>query len=360
MEKTKAIILANLDKHSHFNEYFKIVDIIETNEELNPDICIESCKALVEGISKTILIQLDVTKTVENIDDDDLPKVFKNAIRVLSENCEDIEGDFVSRFSAIIQVLGEIRNKRGDISHGRMAPKFIFSSKKIATTVKQMTDSMLEYILEHYFSIDFSVSTLNYEDDTMLEYNTWLDEGLEFPIKKAKYSKLLFENDYDEYESRYYDEFIKSKEEEVVEEIASDQEKIDESIESILEMEIESTEVVENEDIEEFSSFDDDEETQVSTENKTPTKQLVNKFDEETFWNEKKHESIQRFAHENDLNREGLEELIENYLFSEMDPLRDEVVAIMNVKPKLHERQQVTKELVGRIIELANKLKEGK
>lgn len=332
MEKTKAIILANLDKHSHFNEYFKIVDIIETNEEVNPDICIESCKALVEGISKTILIQLDVTKTAENIDDDDLPKVFKNAIRVLSENCEDIEGDFVSRFSAIIQVLGEIRNKRGDISHGRMAPKFIFSSKKIATTVKQMTDTMLEYILEHYFSIDFSVSTLNYEDGTMEEYNSWLDEGIEFPIKKAKYSKLLFENDYDEYESRYYDEFIKSKEEEIGEEIDSDQEKIDEPIESILK--IESTEVDEKK-----------------------VQKLVSTFDEETFWNDIKHERIRAFALENDLDIEGLEEVIESYLFSEMDHLRDEVVAIMNVKPKLQERQPVTKELISKIIELADLLR---
>lgn len=163
MNKTISIISNNLDKYSHFEEYFKIVELINLNEFVNPDICIESCKALVEGISKTILIDLDNTRTTENIDKDDLPKLFKDAMRVLSENCDDIEGDFASRFSAIMQVIGEIRNKRGDISHGRMAPKFIFSSAKLATTIISMTDSMLEYILEHYFSIEVKKSNLEYE-----------------------------------------------------------------------------------------------------------------------------------------------------------------------------------------------------
>ena len=118
-----------------------------------------------------------------------------------------------------------------------------------------------------------------------------------------------------------------------------------------------SKENIEISDNEEFISSDGNEEPDESQINITSAKQLINKFDEETFWNEKKHESIQRFAHENNLNSEGLEELIENYLFTEKDPLRDEVVAIMNEKPKLQERQQVTKELISKIIELADLLR---
>ena len=353
MEKTKSIILTNIDKHSHFSEYFKIVEIIEANEFVNPDICIESCKALVEGISKTILIQLDVTKTPDNIDDDDLPKIFKSAIKVLSEKCEDIEGDFVSRFSAIIQVLGEIRNKRGDISHGRMAPKMVFSSKKISTTVKQMTDTMLEYILEHFFSIDFTEANLIYDDEKMIEYNTWLDESLEFPIKKAKYSKLLFENDYDEYESRYED-FLKYKEN--VEETVT----ISEDLKINIVNENEILNQIEGELgalTEQHSSFDGEYEEIDNQINQSSAEQLVNKFDEDTFWSKRKQETILSFAHENHLNFEGLEELIENYLFTEKDPLRDEVVAIMKEKPKLQERQQVTRELISKIIELADLLR---
>ena len=116
MVKVREIIKKNIDRQSHFEEYFKIIDIIQANEFINPDICIESCKALIEGISKTIIINLDNTKTSDNIDDDNLPKLFKESMNLLSKNCVDIEGDFVVRFSAIIQVLGEIRNKRGDIS----------------------------------------------------------------------------------------------------------------------------------------------------------------------------------------------------------------------------------------------------
>lgn len=355
MEKTKSIILANIDKHSHFSEYYKIVEIIEANEFVNPDICIESCKALVEGISKTILIQLDVTKSPDNIDDDDLPKVFKNAIKVLSEKCADIEGDFVSRFSAIIQVLGEIRNKRGDISHGRMAPKMVFSSKKIATTVKQMTDTMLEYILEHFFSIDFSEANLIYDDEIMIEYNTWLDDSLEFPIKKAKYSKLLFENDYDEYESRYED-FLKYKENIEENVTISKDLKINKNEKEILNL-IESTLTDLTEQHSSFKGYDEEVENPII---QSSAEQLVNKFDEDTFWSKRKQETILRFAQENNLNSEGLEELIENYLFTEKDPLRDQVVSIMNEKPKLQERQEVTRELISKIIELTDNLRNEK
>ncbi|MFL1013616.1 hypothetical protein [Flavisericum labens] len=331
MIKIRNIIKANIENSGHFEEYFKIIDIIQANEIANPDICIESCKALIEGVSKTIIISLDNTKTPANIDDENLPKLFKQSMNLLSDNCEDIEGDFVVRFSAIIQVLGEIRNKRGDISHGRMAPKPIFSSSKLATTVKNMTENILEYVLEHYFSLDLSSGKLIYEE--IEDYNNWLDENTEFPIKKAKYSQLLYENDYDEYESRYSDEFLKTDETE--EEVAVEVEK-----EQAEEVETPEKEVVEA----------------VEEKPKEEIKRLVNTFDEEAFWDEPTTGKVSVFAEEENLKTTELKELVTDYLFSDKKPLRDAVANAMNEKPALKDRAKVIETLTGKIIDLADEL----
>lgn len=336
MEKTKAIILANIDKHAHFEEYYKVIEIIEEHEHINPDVCIESCKALVEGISKTILINLDNTKTPENIDRDDLPKLFKETMRKLSDECEDLEGDFAARFSAIIQVIGEIRNKRSDISHGRMAPKFIFSSSKLASTVVDMTDSMLEYILEHYFSIKFSKhDSLDYDSEELKDYNDWLDDNIDFPIKKACYSKLLYENDYDEYESRYSDEYLKSKEE--------DEMGQESSTERIKEKTIELKTI----------------EKAVSDEELKKKKviKLVADFNEKTFWTDSKNQALQEFANAENLKFEELKEVVNEYLFSDKPPLRDDVVNTMVERPKLLEFKTVIPSLTEKIMTFADNLK---
>ena len=347
MEKTKAIIFANTEKHAHFVEYFKIIKIIEEHASINPDVCIESCKALVEGISKTILINLDNTKTTDNIDKDDLPKLFKDAMRKLSDECEDLEGDFAARFSAIIQVIGEIRNKRSDISHGRMAPKFIFSSSKLASTVVDMTDSMLEYILEHYFSINLSKDdSLDYDSEELKDYNDWLDESVDFPIKKARYSKLLYENDYDEYESRYSDEFLKSKEDEIEEEIK--QKEVVETIEE------KDTVKIESETKEELVSIP----VEVPSEpQEKVVEKLVTDFDEEAFWTDAKNQALQVFAEAEVLKVEELKELVNEYLFSEKPPLRDNVAKTMVERPKLSDYKTVVSGLTDRIMAFVNDIK---
>lgn len=358
MEKVRAIISDNLLKHSQFEEYFKIIEIIEEHTFNNPDICIESCKALVEGISKTILINLDNTKTTDNIDKDDLPKLFKETMRKLSDECEDIEGDFAARFSAIIQVIGEIRNKRSDISHGRMAPKFIFSSSKLASTIVDMTDSMLEYILVHYFSIKFSKhDSLDYDSEELKDYNDWLDESVDFPIKKARYSKLLYENDYDEYESRYSDEYMKSIEDEPEEVAESKEEAVDIEEKDIVELiEPEGKEVI-VEVIKDEASIDHPIPEEIEKITVKKVIKLVADFNEKTFWTDSKNQALQEFANAENLKFEELKEVVNEYLFSDKPPLRDDVVNTMVERPKLLEFKTVIPSLTEKIMTFADNLK---
>lgn len=355
MEKTISIIKANISKHPHFEEYFKITTIIQENELINPDICIESCKALIEGISKTIIVSLDNTKTADNIDSENIPKLFSDAMKLLANNCQDIEGDFVLRFSGIINVLAEIRNKRGDISHGRMAPKAIYSSKKLASTVMNMTDSMLEYTLEHYFDLDLNFKEkLDYNAIEMESYNSWLDESVSFPIAKARYSQILFEHDLDEYEGRYFDEFLKS---------------FDESEVAIEEIINKPVHVIEKENIKkepekETPNLTEEEAKALyekhfnSSQKPKEVVQLTNTFDEKTFWTESRIALLNDFADINSFYIEGLKKIIEDYIAFDDEPLRDNIGKIMKHPPSLADRRTVLLVMLEQVLDFANDLKE--
>lgn len=365
MDKIRILIAANSDRYIHFQEYNKIIEIIEKNENTNPDICIESCKALVEGISKTILTSLDSTKNENNIDKDNLPKLFKETINLLAESCEDLEGDFVNGFGRLIHVLGEIRNKRGDISHGRVAPKIVFSSKKFASTVKNMTESMLEYILEHYFELDLSTNTrLDYDSKEMAAYNDWLDENTDFPIKKAKYSKILIENDYDEYESLHNDylDYIESSKSEEKDEMPNEEnvETLENGKQPVSEKEKvvpgfeEETKKPSKVSKEELKLWYDKYFGQVDEPLVVET--LVNTFDEGIFWTEARKEQTRVFATGENLKVLELQDLISRFLFTEKPPFRDDVAEVMAIKPPLTTRAKILDELTNKILSLARQL----
>jgi len=92
-------------------------------------------------------------------------------------------------------LLGEIRNKRGDISHGKLAPKEVVSHKHFSKLVVQTTEALLLYVLSRFFELDIPVYEKNYEKN--VDFNLWLDENN--PDQFIKYSKALFDQDSDAY-----------------------------------------------------------------------------------------------------------------------------------------------------------------
>lgn len=196
MQIVRSLLTSNIEKYEHFAYYETVIDLIEQNVDSNPDICIESCKSLLEGISKTILKALDATATNRILDAKDFPTLFRESLNKLAEYNENIEVDFVRRAVSLIQVLGEIRNKRGDISHGKLAPKEFSSYSQFSKLVMQMTEGIVFYILEQFFAIDLSYKEeIKYEDNP--EFNEALDELN--PMGNLSYSKALYDQKYDDY-----------------------------------------------------------------------------------------------------------------------------------------------------------------
>jgi hypothetical protein len=195
MKQTKDILKALESRYTNIDYYQTIIQKIEENVESHPDISIESCKALLEGLSKFIWKQIDLSYDALVADKMDFHPVVRQAMTKLADLNEDIELDFVNKVNKLIVSIGEVRNKRGDISHGKLSPKEYFSDSQFAQLVMNITDNMLYYVL-HSFSKVSLIKELEYEDHP--EFNEWLDN--ENPIANLSYSKALFDQDQVAYE----------------------------------------------------------------------------------------------------------------------------------------------------------------
>lgn len=195
MKQTKDILKALESRYTNIDYYQTIIEKIEENVESNPDICIESCKALLEGLSKFIWKQIDLSYDALVADKMDFHPVVRQAMTKLADYNEDIELDFVNKVNKLIVSIGEVRNKRGDISHGKLSPKEYFSDSQFAHLVMNITDNMLFYVL-HSFSKVSVIKELEYEDNP--EFNEWLDD--KNPMGNLSYSKALFDQDQVAYE----------------------------------------------------------------------------------------------------------------------------------------------------------------
>lgn len=197
MLKTKEIIEHNKSIYKDFLYYLKVIQKVEDNLSKNPDISIEACKSLVEGICKTIIFDSTPWITKEEkkrINNQDFVQTFKDAINKLSW-ITDVEWDFVNCFKNIMTQLWRIRNGRGDISHWKATPKESSSSPDFAFLIRNMTDDICYYILWLYFN---QTEEVTYEDNE--EFNNYLDENNE-EVFSQPYSYALFTLDVDRYES---------------------------------------------------------------------------------------------------------------------------------------------------------------
>lgn len=195
MKQTRDILKVLEGRYTNIDYYQSIIQIIEENVESNPDICIESCKALLEGLSKFIWKQVDNSYDALIADKMDFHHVVRQAMTKLANYNEDIELDFVNKVNKLIVSIGEVRNRRGDISHGKLSPKEYFSDSQFSQLVMNITDNMLHYVL-HCFSKVYLIKEVEYEDN--IEFNEWLDN--ENVIANLSYSKALFDQDQVAYE----------------------------------------------------------------------------------------------------------------------------------------------------------------
>ena len=195
MDSIKKLISQHSDRYD-FEYHFILIEKAKTNVLSQPDISIESCKSLIEGVCKSILKNLDVAYNSKTIDKKDFSPIVKETLLCIAKHDESIEDDFISRCVSLIHLMGEIRNSRGDISHGRHSPKDISSDIRFSKLIFHITEGLIFYILTVFYSIN-----LSYKQPIPYEQNQDFNEllNLNDSMNLINYSKALYEQDYDYY-----------------------------------------------------------------------------------------------------------------------------------------------------------------
>lgn len=326
MIQIKELLDKHILKEESFNYYFTLIEIIEDKATKEPDICIEACKSLIEGISKTIILKLDQTSSQKDVDGMDFMPLYNNMIQLISTYDECIEYEFLERFGQTLYKVGEIRNRRGDISHGKSIPKTNTSSDSLAKMIKGFTGNLLSYVLTHFYSI-IEMFPIKHEYNAPLyeKYNLYLDSLYpDFPIQTAKYSFLLFDNDYD----KYIEDFESFR--------------LDLSFEEDLIMPI------------------DENPSRISTDVsilEAPHKVEEYKINYE-FWIAEKTAILNEFCEENGLAFDVILILIDKYLFfsSNSNIQRNQILNALLEKPDLKKRKVIGIELSSKVISLIKEL----
>lgn len=174
-----------------FNHFSNHIETIENTIENNPALCIETSKALIEGICKTILTNKQIS-----FNSDNLQGLVKQTTKELvndEQNYQDHLIELCRRISSVVQEIATIRNCAGFATHGQdiAVPPM---DKTLSLFVSRATDLICSFILEVYFNQREKNrdSRIHYEDNE--PFNQQLDD--EHPIESngviLSFSEALF------------------------------------------------------------------------------------------------------------------------------------------------------------------------
>lgn len=215
MQRVSQLIKSELERFPDCEYYLAIITKAENDVSTHPDICIETCKSLLEGISKTVLARTQKNLTTHHIENLKFVPVVTKAMHDLRDNDDVIEDDFKSKVVDMARALGTLRNHRSDISHGRSVPKIKQSSESLALLTLHTTEAIAFYMLEAYFALPIEstahedlpsdeteaelpggIPQIDYEDNS--DFNDELDR--QNPLEgKMLYSDALYRLYYEDY-----------------------------------------------------------------------------------------------------------------------------------------------------------------
>ncbi|MDE0411567.1 MAG: abortive infection family protein [Gammaproteobacteria bacterium] len=174
--------------------YNSLLDVIERYVDEKPDITIETCKSVIEGVSKLVIASLKQEPLHVLDEHRDFRALFKQALSTLEDKDRSFDADLTKRLGSIVHYLAELRNQHGDISHGRASFKEQVNDADLSEMVIGMTDSLCTYMLRKLDVL--TEDELRYDKNEA--FNNYLDDL--YPLdRKVMYSKALFEQEPETY-----------------------------------------------------------------------------------------------------------------------------------------------------------------
>ena len=210
-------IINKLNQQIEIDGYLLLISKIENNISENPDITIEACKSLIEGLSKKALNlfskEYQSNKQLRKSCDNKLPTLVKTAFQEIYQTQLEVDlfdalysliNDRVKTLKLLekanlsyqrnitktIDKIDAVRGNRGDISHGRIYPKRETSSIHFARSIISITDAICSYMLYEvaYLFDKNREEIIEYDDPKLQNFNAKLDEEFNelfpnFPIQ---------------------------------------------------------------------------------------------------------------------------------------------------------------------------------
>lgn len=223
-------IAAHYDHRADFTYYQKHCQEIDRHLSEEPDIAIECCYTLIQGLCaiayfrhdpdptekiwekmslgaqlKTAILLLDIfsDKHGEQFRAG-MPKIAEVIGRNRGDKLENVPSDALLHQGAsnIAEMIGTTRNKRGILCHGRNLPRPHTSSEAEARFICHYTQGLALLLLDgigrRAREVEASCEeSLRYDDN--VDFNEWLDQQGE-GIGNAPYSYLIYTHDLDRYE----------------------------------------------------------------------------------------------------------------------------------------------------------------
>lgn len=206
MDSFEKIVADFSEDFPDFQYYLKHAKEIKSNEEDHPDIAIECCTSLLQGLSKSICYRLDPNVDKKTFEKGTIEHQVKTAFKLIGNSSDVVEIALPQACSTVARLAGELRNMRGDISHGKAVPKIVQSDASLARLALDVTEALSRYMLCHLTLL--TPEKLKYEDNP--DFNEQLEE-LGDAVGSTPFSLLLFKYDPDAYEFQL-DEFLTQKE----------------------------------------------------------------------------------------------------------------------------------------------------
>lgn len=211
MQTAAQLIIENSDRYPEFRHYLSFIKKAELNQANQPDVCIEVCKSLFEGISKSIIERLDPSMTRQELDGMEVVPLVKRAAKALKKENNVVEDDFITRCGSFVLAMATLRNERGDISHGKAVPKEVSSNERLAHLALRMSEGIVAYMLDAFYALpkekpkedpdevveeESNLEQIDYDDNP--DFNDFLDE--QTPTDgKPLFSRAVYELYYEDY-----------------------------------------------------------------------------------------------------------------------------------------------------------------
>ena len=212
MDSLEALVKRHIKEFPDFQYYGAFAEFISAienyHQDLHTGVSLDCCNSLLQSICKTIITQIDTKiegKSLNKGAKSETNNLISEAAKLLQKNDDVYERDFINKLSQIGKHINELRNARGDLSHGKHIPKELLNDQDLSRLLREITESLARYLISSFFSFkleqikeepEIEKDLIKYEDN--LEFNEFLDE--DYPYEgKLLYSQALYTLYYEDY-----------------------------------------------------------------------------------------------------------------------------------------------------------------